>query len=144
MEIETNPKIEEPVFIEKLKAPEGMVWIPGGTFKMGSEKHYKDEAPVHTVKVYGFWMDKSPVTNAQFRKFVDVTGYLTFAERPLNREDYPGALPEMLVPGSMVFQKAKQLVDLRHIANWWNYKPHANWKHTTGNQSAAGVPGAPE
>src|SRR5688572_16714383 len=90
--------------------PEGMVWIPGGVFKMGSEKHYKDEAPVHTVKVDGFWMDINPVTNAEFRKFVDETNYITYAEQPLNPNDYPGALPEMLVPGSLVFQKATQRV----------------------------------
>src|SRR5687768_17582428 len=112
--------------------PDGMVWIPGGTFKMGSEKHYKDEAPVHTVKVDGFWMDINPVTNAEFRKFVAETGYVTYAERPLNAEDYPGAIPEMLVPGSLVFQKAKQRVDLRNYANWWNYIAYANWKQPYG------------
>jgi sulfatase modifying factor 1 len=113
-------------------APQNMVWIPGGTFKMGSEKHYQEEAPVHTVKVDGFWMDIYTVSNAEFRKFVEETNYVTYAERPLNPNDYPGALPELLVPGSLVFQKAKQRVDLRNFANWWDYIPHANWKQPYG------------
>ena len=116
--------------------PAGMVWIPGGTFRMGSDKHYPAEAPTHTVKVDGFWMDRNPVTNAEFQQFVEETDYVTYAERPLNPEDYPGALPEMLVPGSLVFQKAKQRVDLRNIANWWDYVPYANWKQPHGPGSS--------
>ncbi len=117
-------------------APEGMVWIPGGTFSMGSDKHYQEEAPVHIVKVDGFFMDTHTVSNRDFRKFVEETNYLTYAERPLNPNDYPGALPEMLVPGSLVFQKAKQPVDLRNYANWWDYIPHANWKQPYGPGSS--------
>jgi formylglycine-generating enzyme required for sulfatase activity len=75
-----------------------MVWIPGGTFRMGSDKHYPEEAPTHRVTVDGFWMDRYPVTNARFREFVEVTGHVTFAELPPNPDDYPGALPEMLYP----------------------------------------------
>jgi formylglycine-generating enzyme len=61
---------------------QGMVWIPGGTLCMGSDKHYPEEAPVHRVTVDGFWIDRTPVTNRQFRKFVNATGYVTFAEIP--------------------------------------------------------------
>src|SRR6185437_12596202 len=68
-----------------------MVWIPGATFRMGSDKHYAEEAPVHRVTVDGFWIDRTPVTNRQFRKFINETGYLTFAEKPPEARDYPGA-----------------------------------------------------
>ncbi len=68
-----------------------MVWIPGGTFRMGSDNHYPEEAPVHRVTVDGFWMDRAPVTNRQFRDFVNTTGYVTFAELPPDPKDYPGA-----------------------------------------------------
>ena len=112
--------------------PKGMAWIPGGTFAMGSDKHYHEEAPMHMVKVDGFFMDIHTVSNREFRKFIDETNYITYAERPLDPEKYPGALPEMLVPGSLVFQKAKQPVDLRNFANWWDYIPHANWKQPYG------------
>src|SRR5262245_42052809 len=93
---------------EEIKPPrpapnENMAWIPGGIFLMGSNDHYPEEAPVHHVTVEGFWMDKRTVTNEQFSRFVEATGYLTVAERPLNAEDYPGAKPEALVPGSIVF-----------------------------------------
>src|SRR5688572_33429067 len=73
-----------------------MIWIPGGTFRMGSDVHYPEEAPVHRVTVDGFWMDPVPVTNDEFRRFVDETEYITFAELPPNAADYPGALPEMM------------------------------------------------
>src|SRR6516162_8024616 len=83
----------------------GMVWIPGGTFRMGSENFYPEERPVHDVAVDGFWIDCHEVTNEQFERFVEATGYRTLAERPLNPADFPGAPVENLVPGSMVFQK---------------------------------------
>ena len=82
-----------------------MVWIPGGTFLMGSDYHYPEEAPAHQVTVDGFWMDKYAVSNVQFQRFVNETGYVTLAERGPNAADYPGARPEMLVPASVVFQK---------------------------------------
>src|SRR5262245_64745994 len=84
---------------------ENMAWIPGGTFLMGSNDHYPEEAPAHYVTVDGFWMDKHTVTNEQFNRFVEATGYLTVAERPLNPDHYPGAKSEMLVPGSIVLKK---------------------------------------
>src|SRR5262245_37671889 len=73
-----------------------MVWIAGGTFSMGSEAHYAEERPVHRVKVDGFWIDRTPVTNREFRRFVDATGYVTFAEIAPDPKDYPGALPHMI------------------------------------------------
>src|SRR5579863_7043498 len=87
----------------------GMLWIPGGTFRMGSDKHYPEEAPVHRVTVDGFWMDVTPVTNRQFREFVDATGHVTFAEIPPDPKDYPGALPHMLHAGSLVFTPPARL-----------------------------------
>ena len=82
-----------------------MKWIPSGTFRMGSDAHYAEEAPAHRVSVDGFWIDECPVTNADFRRFVDATGYVTTAERPADVADYPGALPELLMPSSVVFKK---------------------------------------
>src|SRR6478735_5653883 len=93
-------------------APKEMIWIPGGTFLMGSDHHYPEEAPAHPVSVDGFWMDETTVTNAQFRRFVEATGHVTMAERPPNADDYPGAKPELLVPASIVFTKPVGRVDL--------------------------------
>ena len=88
------------------RAPhKNMVWIPGGTFLMGSNDFYPEERPVHRVTVDGFWMDEHTVTNAEFRRFVKATGHITVAERPADPADYPGARPEMLVPGSVVFRQ---------------------------------------
>ena len=81
-----------------------MVPIPGGTFVIGSDHHYPEEAPAHRVTVDGFWMDRYVVTNREFARFVEATGHVTFAEQPPRGGDYPGALPEMLVPGSLVFR----------------------------------------
>ena len=96
--------------LQKLKrsakdAMENMVWIPGDTFQMGSDKHYPEEAPAHQVTVEGFWIDTHTVTNEEFHRFVDATHYVTSAERPPNPEEYPGAKPELLVPASVVFQE---------------------------------------
>ena len=109
-----------------------MVWIPGGTFRMGSEEFYVEERPVHEVAVNGFWIDRYTVTNEQFARFVAETGYLTVAERPLNPADFPGAPVENLVPGSMVFHQTKGPVDLRNYANWWTWTPGASWRHPQG------------
>jgi len=98
-----------------------MIWIPGGTFIMGSERHYMDEQPVHRASVEGFWIDKHAVTNEQFSNFVEATNYVTVAERPPNIEEYPDARPEMLQPASVVFVKPAQRVDLRNHYNWWAY-----------------------
>jgi formylglycine-generating enzyme required for sulfatase activity len=109
-----------------------MVWIEGGTFAMGSNDHYPEECPVHPVTVSGFWIDRYQVTNAQFRRFVKDTGYVTVAERAPRAEDYPGALPEMLVPGSIVFDQPAGRVDLGNHYNWWNWMPGADWRHPGG------------
>lgn len=113
-----------------------MVWIPGGTFRMGSDKHYPEERPVHRVTVDGFWMDRYPVTNERFRGFVDATNHVTFAEIPPNPADYPGALPEMLYAGSLVFTKPSGPVDRHHIGNWWQYARGADWRHPAGLDSS--------
>ena len=105
---EVAPQPGEPPF-------EKMVWIPGGTFLMGSDKHYPEEAPAHEVTVDGFWMDTHTVTNEEFRCFVEASKHVTSAERPPNPEDYPGAKPELLVAASVVFQKPRQRVDLRIV-----------------------------
>ena len=113
-----------------------MVWIPGGTFRMGSDRHYPEERPVHRVTVDGFWMDRYPVTNERFRRFVEATGHVTFAEIPPDPADYPGARPEMLYAGSLVFVKPRGRVDLRDMRAWWTYMRGANWRHPRGPQSA--------
>ena len=114
---------------------ENMVLIPGGKFKMGSDKFYPEEKPVHEVTVDGFYIDKFAVTNSQFEKFVNATGYVTVAERPLKPEDYPGAKPELLVPGALVFQKSSGPVPLNNYFNWWAWVPGTSWKHPKGPQS---------
>jgi formylglycine-generating enzyme required for sulfatase activity len=113
-----------------------MVWIPGGTFRMGSDKHYPEEAPTRTVAVDGFWMDERPVTNLEFMRFVKATGHITFAELPPNAEDYPGAKPEMLVPGSIIFKKSAVPVDMRDPYNWWYWQAGADWRHPEGPGSS--------
>ena len=100
-----------------------MVFIPGGTFRMGSDQHYPEEAPVHRVTVDGFWMDRTPVTNRQFKEFVKATGHVTFAEIAPDPKDYPGALPHMLYAGSLVFTPPAGPVDLRDFREWWCLMP---------------------
>ncbi len=117
-------------------APSGMRWVPGGTFRMGSDRHYPEEMPVHEVTVDGFWIDQYTVTNRDFAGFVAATGYRTIAERPLNPADYPGAAPEMLKPGSLVFHKTRGPVDLRDYRNWWSWKAGAYWRHPEGKGSS--------
>jgi formylglycine-generating enzyme required for sulfatase activity len=113
-----------------------MARIPAGKFLMGSDKHYPEEAPAHKVSVHGFWMDRCTVTNSEFKRFVDATGHVTLAERPANPGDYPGALPEMLAPSSVMFVKAPHRVDLRNHYNWWVYTPGADWRHPRGPSSS--------
>ena len=113
-----------------------MVWIPGGTFLMGSNQHYKEEAPVHHETVDAFWMDQHPVTNTDFKSFVEATQYVTVAERVPEASVYPGALPEMLVAGSVVFQPPRHRVDLGNHFNWWAWVPGANWRQPEGPGSS--------
>ena len=117
-------------------AQAGMIFIPGGAFRMGSDKHYPDEAPVHRVSVGSFWIDRTPVTNRQFRKFVNDTGYVTFAEIAPDPRDYPGAQPHMLKAGSLVFTPPRQPVDLRDWSQWWKFKFGANWRRPYGPRSS--------
>ena len=112
-----------------------MIAIPGGTFRMGSDKHYPEEAPSHLVTVDEFWMDHTPVTNRQFKEFVKVTCYVTFAEIPPDPKDYPGALPHMLYAGSLVFSPPRRPVDLRNWSEWWAFLKGADWRHPYGPKS---------
>jgi len=113
-----------------------MLWIPGGTFHMGSDKHYPEERPVHRVAVDGFWLDRAPVTNERFARFVADTGHVTFAEIPPDPKDYPGALPEMLYAGSLVFTKPDGPVDRGDFRNWWRFLKGANWRQPYGPGSS--------
>jgi formylglycine-generating enzyme required for sulfatase activity len=118
------------------KADGDMVRIEGGVFTMGSDSHYPEEAPAHAVRVDDFLIDRHPVTNEAFARFVHDTGHVTSAERAPNPDDYPGALPERLVPASVVFRKPKsRLTDLGNHYDWWAYTPGANWRHPDGPRS---------
>jgi len=113
-----------------------MVLIHGGTFRMGSDNHYPEEAPAHNVTVESFWIDQYTVTNAKFSRFVEETGYVTSAERAPNAADYPGALPEMLVAASVMFRRPGFKVDLSNHYNWWTYVAGADWRHPLGPGSS--------
>ncbi len=122
-----------------------MVWIPGGEFSMGAQdppdhddvgmKATLDSRPIHRVYVDGFYMDKTDVTNAQFAAFVAATHYITLAERKPRAEDFPGAPPENLVAGSVVFSPPNHAVPLNNHLQWWDYVHGANWRHPTGEGS---------
>jgi formylglycine-generating enzyme required for sulfatase activity len=116
------------------EAPEDMVWISGRTFVMGSNDHYPEEAPAHPVKVDGFWIEETPVTNRKFAEFVKATGYVTLAEKAPDPKDYPGALPNMLKAGSLVFIQPKS-VNGPDIIQWWAFKFGANWRRPLGGLS---------
>jgi sulfatase modifying factor 1 len=113
-----------------------MVLVHGGTFRMGSSKHYPEEQPVHRVTVGSFWIDPTPVTNRVFRAFVEATGYVTFAEIAPDPGHYPGALPHMLKAGSLIFNPPDHPVDLTNFANWWAFKFGANWRRPYGKGSS--------
>jgi formylglycine-generating enzyme len=113
-----------------------MLWIPAGQFRMGSDDHYREEAPARSVAVDGFWIDRFETTNRRFSEFVQDTGYRTVAERPLDASDFPGAPAVNLVPGSLVFTPTAGPVDLRHVDQWWTWTPGASWKRPNGPLSA--------
>jgi sulfatase modifying factor 1 len=113
-----------------------MVWIPGGTFRMGSDKHYPEERPAHRVTVDGFWIDRYPVTNERFARFVAATSHTTFAEMPPKPDDYPGSNPELLFAGSLVFVQPPRAIDLSDVTNWWQYVRGADWRHPYGPESS--------
>jgi sulfatase modifying factor 1 len=112
-----------------------LVELAGGSFRMGSTSFYPEEAPVHTVTVAAFAIEKHPVTNAQFAEFVADTGYVTVAEQPLDPMLYPGAAPQDLIPGGLVFRPTSGPVDLRDWRQWWDWAPGACWRHPFGPDS---------
>ncbi len=128
--------------IQHRLAPPGMVWIPGDEFTMGTDSDlgWSDEKPAHRVKVDGFWMDETEVTNAQFRAFVEATGYVTTAERPVDAEAIlrqmppgtPAPPPERLAPGSLVFTPTAGPTNLKDFSQWWRWTPGACWRHPEG------------
>jgi formylglycine-generating enzyme required for sulfatase activity len=109
-----------------------LIWIPGGVFRMGSDAHYPEEAPARPVRVDGFWMQATPVTNRQFAAFVQATGWITVAETPPDPAAYPGADPAALVPGSLVFTPTPGPVDLARPEQWWRFVPGACWRAPLG------------
>lgn len=125
--------------------PEGMAWIPGGEFSMGSTDPLArtDESPIHRVRVDGFWMSATEITNAQFRKFVEATGYKTIAERPVDWEelrkqapaDTPKPPDHMLQPGSLTFTPPQRPVSLDDHEQWWSWTNGANWRHPGGRDT---------
>ena len=108
------------------------VSIPGGTFRMGSTEFYPDERPVHERTVASFELDAHPVTNAQFAAFVEATGYVTVAERPLDPADFPGVDPADLVPGGLVFTPTAARSTFATGAQWWRWGEGASWRHPFG------------
>ena len=126
----------QPSQVQSPPSPADMVRVAGGTFRMGSDRHYPEEAPVHRVTVDAFRMDRAPVTNREFRRFVDATGYRTFAEIPPNPDDYPGALPHMLRAGSLVFMPPSHPVSLDDISRWWTFGFGATWRRPYGPGSS--------
>ena len=151
----SHPTEPSPTVVQSTKAPatappgeppEGMVWIPGGEFLMGCEDPRKldhggnepmpDARPIHRVSVDGFWMDRVEVTNRQYAAFVKATGYITVAERTPKAEDFPGAPPENLVAGSVVFSPPREAVPLDDHYRWWNYVRGACWRHPEGPESS--------
>lgn len=133
---------------DSIKTPEGMVWVPGNSFTQGAREGDQmalpHEKPAHSVEVDGFFMDITEVTNAQFKKFVDATGYVTLAERPVNWEEMKKSLPDgtpkpcdsILAPGSLTFNKnVKQINDYNNYGQWWTWTSGSNWKHPQGKNS---------
>ncbi|MCO4292879.1 formylglycine-generating enzyme family protein [Solitalea sp. MAHUQ-68] len=126
--------------------PSGMVFIPGGEFSMGGvnpvgmgdggEQPMDDARPIHRVRVKGFYMDATEVTNAQFAAFIKATGYVTVAEQKPTKEEFPGAPEENLVAGSVVFTPPAGKVPLNNHYKWWNYIEGASWRHPSGPESS--------
>ena len=114
----------------------GMRHVAGGEFVMGSDHFYPEERPARRVRVDGFWMDETPVTNRQFAEFVEATGYRTFAETPPDPKDYPGMPPELARAGSLVFEPPGRRVDLSDVSAWWRFCFDANWRCPLGPGSS--------
>ncbi|MCV7206298.1 sulfatase-modifying factor 1 [Mycolicibacterium peregrinum] len=120
-----------------------LIELPGGTFRMGSTAFYPEEAPVHAVTVGAFAIEQHPVTTAQFGAFVEATGYVTIAERPMDPALYPGVDEADLVPGALVFRPAEGPVDLRDWRQWWDWAPGANWRRPFGPDRDPAAPDHP-
>jgi sulfatase modifying factor 1 len=116
-----------------------MVRIPGGTFRMGSDHHYPEEAPAHRVTVDEFWIDRTPVTNRQFKAFVKATGHVTTAQIVPDPAKYPGALPNMIFAGSLVFSPPSRVTGLGDWSQWWTLMRGADWRHPYGPKSSINV-----
>lgn len=121
-----------PVADPPRRPPKDMVWIPGGSFLMGSEAFYLEERPVHEARADGLWMDQHPVTVAEFRRFVRDTGHTTVAETTPDPAAFPDASPDQLVPGSLVFTPPTRRVSLDDYRAWWSWVPGAQWRHPEG------------
>jgi sulfatase modifying factor 1 len=119
---------------ESRDASASMVWIPGGRFWMGTD-HLEDAQPVHQVEIKGFWIDQTDVTNEEFARFVQATGYVTVAERPLDAKEFPDVAPEDLAPGAVVFTPPVGPVSLENPLVWWRFVRGANWRHPNGPDS---------
>jgi formylglycine-generating enzyme len=138
-------KPDAPTVSPQAQSPDGMVWVTGGEFIMGTDdpRSFPNERPGHRVRVDGFWMDATAVTNAEFRAFVEATKYVTVAERAVDWEELKKQVPEgtpkppeeMLQPGSLVFTPPSHAVDLRDMSNWWTWTIGANWRHPQGPNS---------
>jgi formylglycine-generating enzyme required for sulfatase activity len=136
---------ESPAAASPAAAPAGMRWIPAGEFTMGTDSpnSMPNERPAHRVRLEGFWIDETPVTNAQFARFVGATGYKTTAERKpvweeLRKQLPPGTPkpdPAKLVPGSLVYSPPDRPVPLDDLSNWWRWVPGASWRHPEGPES---------
>ncbi len=124
------------VAAQKTAQTDSMIWIEGGAFRMGSDRHYVEEAPAHRVIVDGFWIDSTPVTNHQFAAFVEATGHVTVAEQKPDPKDYPGALLHMLRAGSLVFSPTPHPVSLQDWSQWWSFRFGADWRHPLGPDSS--------
>jgi formylglycine-generating enzyme len=114
----------------------GMIRVPGGPSRMGSDRHYPEEAPAHSVTVDEFWIDRTPVTNREFLRFVNATGYVTVAEQKPDPKDYPGALSRMIRAASLVFTPPQHPVDLGNWGEWWQLRFGANWRRPYGPRSS--------
>ena len=126
-----------PVVIASPSCPEGMAFIPGGTFRMGDDRgKYEDEGAVDDVTIRDFCLDSHEVTNADYQKFVEATGYVTVAELPLSKEQFPDLSDEQRSPGSLVFIPPLEDVQQVPYLSWWHWVPGANWLHPQGPESS--------
>ena len=127
-----DPPLPPVTNVVPARPPAGMAALPGGRFRMGSDRHYPEEAPAREVRVDAFAIARHQVTNAQFTEFVAATGYVTAAERPLDPAEFPNLPAARLSPGSLVFHPTRGPVDLRDLSQWWAWTPGASWRRPEG------------